>query len=269
MNFVSASFSSAIITSCFLTRLIVFYKSSKLASLLLHAITMARVPRHLIIGDDCIFHVTWQAHNKDWLLQFKWAKQLYYDLLLRFKDRYGLVFYSYMFMDNHIHLSGRLSDLKQFSAFFRIVNSMFAKMVNIRKKRCGQVVRDRFKSPCLQREQDLIQEMIYHDLNEVRAGKSAHPKENQFSSYAHYAQGKADALLTDPDYYLKLGKTDQERQSAYRAMVMEILRSAPRKRDNRYTQDLFIGDPYWVLEKYREFKSIWSELRKASSHSPP
>jgi len=175
-------------------------------------------------------------------------------------------------MDNHIHLSGRLSDLKNFSAFFRVVNSMFAKGVNKRKGRCGQVVRDRFKSPCLQREQDLIQEMIYHDLNEVRAGKGSHPDNNEFSSYAHYAYGKEDPLITEPEFYTRLGKTPKERQLAYRGMVLEILIAAPKKRDGRYTEDLFIGDPHWVQERHQELKQVWAGLRELSdlnSQSPP
>ena len=45
-----------------------------------------------------------------------------------------------------------------------------SKEINKQANRCGQVCRDRFKSPALQSEQDLVKEMIYHDLNEVRAG---------------------------------------------------------------------------------------------------
>jgi len=223
---------------------------------------MARVPRHLIVENGSLFHVTWQCHNKTWLLKSPGIKKFYYQLLLRFKDRYGLVFYSYIFMENHIHLSGRLSDLYKFSAFFRIVNSLFAKEVNKRSRRCGQVVRDRFKSPHLETERDLIQEMIYHDLNEVRAGKSKHPENNEWSSYAHYAYGREDPLITDPEIYHGMGNTSQERQRAYRGMVEEILATAPRKKDGRYTQELFIGDPHWVAKKNEELKKLNAQLNR-------
>lgn len=167
-----------------------------------------------------------------------------------------------MLMDNHIHLSGSLKDLRQFSAFFRIVNSMFAKMVNKRTRRCGQVVRDRFKSPCLQSEKDLLQEMIYHDLNEIRAGKTDHPKNNEMSSYAHYAYGHIDPLLTDPEIYLRMGRTPEKRQQNYRAMVLEILIAAPKKMNYFSRKELFIGDPYWVSKKHAALRDYRSELRK-------
>jgi len=222
---------------------------------------MARVPRKWIIGDGCLFHVTWQCHNKSWLLKHRWAKSLYYQLLLCYKKKYEIVFYSYAFMDNHIHLSGKLKSLEQLSGFFRVVNSTFAKAINQRMGRFGQVIRDRFKSPCLETEKDLIQEMIYHDLNEVRAGKVFHPQNNEFSSYAHYAYGKPDPLLTDPEIYLQLGKTQEERQMAYRGMVEEILRTAPRKKEGRYTEAYFIRDPLWVVKKYEDLKRFRCEQR--------
>jgi putative transposase len=241
------------------------------ASSLLHLESMARIPRKWIIGDDCLFHATWQCHNKSWLLKYPWAKRLYYQLLLRFKEKYEIAFFSYAFMDNHIHLSGKLKSLDQLSAFFRVVNSMFAKEINKRIGRFGQVIRDRFKSPCLETERDLIQEMIYHDLNEVRAGKTLHPDNNEFSSYAHYAHGKPDALLTHPEIYVQLGNTPEERQMAYRGMVDEILRTAPRKRDGKYTGHLFIGDPCWVSKKYEILKKLRREQRWTKQHSasPP
>lgn len=231
-----------------------------------------RIPRSLILENSSLFHVTWQCHNKSWLLKQKWVKQLYYALLLRFKDQYGVIFYSYMIMDNHIHLSGKLRDLKSFSAFYRIVNSMFAKEINKQANRCGQVVRDRFKSPALQTEQDLVKEMIYHDLNEVRAGKVRHPKNNSLSSYAHYAFGKEDPLINDPEVYLQMGSSAKERQLAYQAMVEEILSAAPKKKDENYRKALFVGEPEWVVKQYEKlkgFRTSLAKIRKSNSSLSP
>ncbi|MBF0492160.1 MAG: transposase [Deltaproteobacteria bacterium] len=231
-----------------------------------------RIPRSLILENGSLFHVTWQSHNKSWLLRQMWAKKLYYSLLLRFKEQYDVVFYSYMMMDNHIHLSGKLTDLKSFSAFFRIVNSMFAKEINKQFTRCGQVVRDRFKSPALQTEQDLVKAMIYHDLNEVRAGKVKHPKKNSLSSYAHYAYGREDSLISDPEVYQQMGSSPQERQIVYQGMVEEILSAAPRKKEGSYRNALYIGDPEWVAKQYekiREFRISLAKIRKLNSRISP
>lgn len=216
---------------------------------------MPSVPRSAILGDDCYFHVTWQCHNKDRLLRESWAKKLYYDLLLRFKDRYGVTIYAYCFMDNHPHLCGHLTSLERFSDFFRIVNSLFARIYNQRVIRQGQVVMDRFKSPCVQTDRDCLRLMRYIDLNPLRAGKVRHPRENEFSSYAYYAHGRSDPLITSSPSYLGMGGSARERQMAYRAMVAELLEIAGRVRQS-FSTSFYIGNPEWVAAKYAELRRL-------------
>jgi len=223
---------------------------------------MARIPRQLLLEEGSLFHVTWQCHNRDFLLKPLWAKKLLYSLLLKYKSKYEMTFFSYIIMDNHLHISGQVQSLKKFSAFFQVVHSVFAKEINKSLNRCGQVVRDRFRSPLLKDENVLIQEMIYHDLNEVRCGKIEDPCNNELSSYPFYAEGKSDPLLTPPPFYLKLGTSPKGRQAAYRAMVLEILVSAPRKKNGQYTCQLFVGDPLWVERKYEEFKKLREEFNQ-------
>ncbi len=219
---------------------------------------MPSLARSLILEDGSLFHVTWQCHNQDWLLKSRWAKQLYYDLLLKYKNRYQVEIYSYCFMDNHPHLAGRFSSLGFFSDFFRTVNSAFARLYNREVKRRGQVVMDRFKSPRIQTETHLLRVMTYIDLNPKRAGKVPHPRENQFSSFGHYAYGRNDPLITTAPAYLELAITPQGRQEAYRALVGEILKSDWRQK-KPYSSSHFIGNPQWVLEKTKDLREAQKE----------
>ena len=226
------------------------------------SVVMAYLPRYAIIWDGAIFHVTWQCHNHSWLLKQDWAKQLYYDLLLRYKDRHKVCFYSYHFMDNHIHLSGKIMGTKEeFSALFQVVNCQIARAINRQRKRRGQVVMDRFKSPCIQTDRDLLAVMTYQDLNSYRAGKVSHPKDYYWSSYPFYAYGKKDPLLTPAPSYLAMGRTDPQRQSAYRKLVADILeKEGYKKRD--YSKTCFIGDPDWVLKRSKELKEVMQAKRR-------
>lgn len=227
---------------------------------------MPYLPRYRIISDGSFFHVTWQCHNKDWFLQWNWAKKLYYDLLLKYKDKYRVQIYSYCFMDNHPHLSGRLENKEDFSAFFRIVNGLFARRVNKRLKRRGQLVMDRFKSPQIKDDGHLLNVIVYIDLNPYRAGKVEHPKDNEWSSFAYYAYGKEDALITPAPSYLALGNTDATRQKIYREMVNSLL---VQPRAVNISQTYFIGDPDWVTAKYKELKASISQVPICSGSSPP
>lgn len=216
---------------------------------------MPSISRSALLGDNCYFHVTWQCHNKEWLLAETWAKKLYYNLLLRFKDRYGVTIYAYCFMDNHPHLCGHLTSLERFSDFFRIVNSLFARIYNQRVRRCGQVVMDRFKSPCIQTDTDCLRVMRYIDLNPKRAGKVEHPRQNEWSSYAFYAHGVPDPLLTSAPSYLALANTASERASIYRGMVAELLINDWRTKQP-YSSAPYLGNPEWVAAKCATLKTF-------------
>lgn len=219
---------------------------------------MPSIPRAAIIGDDCYFHVTWQCHNRDWLLKEPWAKQLYYQLLLRYKDTYGVTIYGYCFMENHPHLCGHLRSRDAFSAFFRIVNSLFARTVNKRLGRRGQVVMDRFKSPCVQTDTECLRLMRYIDLNPMRVGKVTHPNQNRWSSYAYYAYGKPDPLITPAPSYVALATTPLARQVVYQSIVSELLRTDWRTKCP-YSSVPFIGNPEWVAMRRAELAAVRAE----------
>lgn len=216
---------------------------------------MANLPRYALIEDCSTFHVTWQCHNKDWLLATDWAKKIYYNLLLRFKKKYRIQVYSYCFMSNHPHLTGRCENKILFSDFFRVVNSCFARIYNKRVGRRGQVVMDRFKSPRIQTDADLLKVMIYVDLNPKRAKMVHHPKLYRWSSFRHYAYGEVDPLITEAPTYMSLGTTAHQRQEIYQNMVEEILKN-DWKEKRPYSSQPFIGNPEWVARKFDNLKRL-------------
>jgi len=216
---------------------------------------MSNQPRYAIIEDHSTFHVTWQCHNKDWLLEPDWAKEIYYNLLIKYKDRYKIKIYSYCFMSSHPHMTGYCEDKDLFSDFFRVVNACFAKAYNKRMKRRGQVVMDRFKSPRIQTDTDLFKVMHYNDLNPKRANMVTHPKDYRWSSFHYYAYGKPDPLITPAPCYMELAPSAKERQAAYLQMVEEILK-CDWKDKKPYSSAPFIGNPQWVIEKTKELKQL-------------
>ena len=66
------------------------------------------------------------------------------------------------------------------------------------------------------------------ELNPVRAGMVAHPRDYRWSSYAAHAHGAPDAALGDAalrghDLYCRLGASPAERQREYRALFRAAL----------------------------------------------
>lgn len=150
-------------------------------------------------------------------------------------------------------MTGHVSDKKNLSDLFRTVNSIFARYYNKRMRRCGQLVMDRFKSPVIETQSDLLKVMYYIDLNPSRAKMVKHPKEYQWSSFHYYAYGREDPLISEPPCYLDLGETPHERQEKYLEMVNEILKNDWKEKKN-YSTELFIGNPEWVIMRYLQLK---------------
>ena len=79
--------------------------------------------------------------------------------------------------------------------------------------------------------------MRYIEMNPVRAGMVAHPGDYPWSSYRANAQGNADVLIARHELYQRLGRTDVERQSAYRQLFraqvskadVDVIRDATNK----------------------------------------
>jgi putative transposase len=223
---------------------------------------MPTLPRYSILEDGSLFHITWQCHNKSWLMKSDAAKKLYYDLLVKYKARYQVKFYSYCFMSNHPHLTGTCEDMILLSALFRLVNSLFARILNKRLKRRGQVVMDRFKSPVIHSDFDHLQVMFYIDLNPKRAKMVEHPKEYRWSSFHYYAYGQDDPLITPAPSFLNLGDTPGLRRKNYRLMVEKILKN-DWKEKRPYSSVSFIGNPNWVEARMEQLRTFQSLQRKS------
>jgi putative transposase len=171
-------------------------------------------------------------------------------------------------MSNHPHLTGYCESKKLLSDFFRIVNSLFARKLNKRIQRRGQVVMDRFKSPVIQTEVDHLKVMFYIDLNPKRAHMVKHPREFGWSSFHYYAYGKKDPLLTSAPSYLNLDSNPRRRRKKYLKLIEEILKN-DWKEKKPYSSVPFIGNPDWVTFKIlelrqarKERKERWKELYK-------
>ena len=232
---------------------------------------MPSYPRYMILKDKSLFHATWQCHNNDFYLKRKWAQQKYYDLLIANKDKYQVTLISFNLMDSHPHITGYIEEAVKLSNFFKTVNSQFARFYNKRTNRRGQVVMDRFKSPIIESQSELLKVMYYIDLNQKRAFVNKHPKDNEFSSFQHYAYGKEEPLITDPQCYIDLGETPEERQEEYLRMVEYILAHDWKDKKN-YSNIDFIGNPDWVKMRYFQIKAEVArrrELKKKKKPRPP
>ncbi len=95
----------------------------------------------------------------------------------------------------------------------------YVQYYNYSCRRTGTLWEGRYRATLIDTEQYLLTCMRYIELNPVRANNMAgHPSEYPWSSYRCNALGEQNALLTPHPEYQRLGKTDEERQAAYRQL---------------------------------------------------
>ena len=104
---------------------------------------------------------------------------------------------------------------------FRDLGRDYARTINKTYRRSGTLWEGRFKSSLVDKARYCLTCHRYIELNPVRAGMVSHPADYPWSSFRYHAMGEADAMITPHDCWLNLGKDDQARRAAYRALFNE------------------------------------------------
>lgn len=80
------------------------------------------------------------------------------------------------------------------SEYFKALKQRFSQFYNTREKRCGPLWEQRFKSVVVERSDKALSTIAaYIELNPVRAGLVADPKDYRFSAYGEAVAGGAEA----------------------------------------------------------------------------
>ena len=127
--------------------------------------------------------------------------------------------YAYVLMTNHFHLLVEPTEVGDLGRFMQSVGRRYVRYVNETYRRSGTLWEGRFKSAAVSRDEYLIACSRYIELNPVRAGLVAHPKDYRWSSYQRRALGRSDRLLDDDPWYAGLGTTEKERQEKYQQWI--------------------------------------------------
>jgi REP-associated tyrosine transposase len=212
---------------------------------------VSRIPRILLVEANSANHCTWRAHDHERVFEEPGARERFLELLAEHKSEHGILVHSYCLMGTHPHVVVTATrGQEEFSRFWKVVNQRFARWYNRRRRRRGQVVMERLRSPQIQPDgSHQLTVMRYGDLNPVRAGLVRSPKAWRWSSYRHYAFGESDSLIDDPQEYLALGRTGPERRKAYQALFSQPLTESLHRRRVDLVDFPFVGDAPWVVDR--------------------
>ena len=222
---------------------------------------MARLPRYVIPGQ--LQHIIQRGNNRQVIFAAEADYQFFRDALVEAADKHGLAIHAYVWMTNHLHLLATPEGEDSISKVFQSVARRYVQYSNFTYRRSGTLWEGRYRATVVDSERYLLTLMRYIELNPVRAGLVAHPRDYPWSSYGRNAQGEkglnADWLTSHREYQ-RLARSAADRQSAYR----QLFRAAISAGDLKAIRDC--THKGWALGSER-FKAKIEALgpRRASS----
>jgi putative transposase len=186
---------------------------------------MGRYARKTIV--DVPYHVIHRGNNRQPIFFCDDDYQFFLESIESAKDKYKCRLYSFVLMTNHVHLLLEpIEDSENLAYFMKHIAQRYGQYVNKHYKRSGTLWEGRFKSSPISYDRYLLACSRYVEMNPVRAGIVEKPEEYKFSSYnAKIGKKKLKMLDQDP-VYMALGKTDDERQTAYQRWFQESIPKA-------------------------------------------
>lgn len=177
---------------------------------------MPRRPR--IVVPNIPLHIIQRGNNKQACFFTYDDYQCYLQWLEEYASISDCLIHSYVLMTNHVHLL--LTPKRENSAgdLLKRLGQRYVQYINRTYKRTGTLWEGRFRSCLIQDNTYLLTCQRYIELNPVRAGIVRHPGEFRWSSYRQNGQGEASELITPHLLYGELGRTKEEKLSAYREL---------------------------------------------------
>jgi len=107
-------------------------------------------------------------------------------------------------------------------------------------------------STVIQDERHLMNAMFYVDANAVRARIVKNARDYKWCSHNYYAYGEKGEFpgeLTEPEWYIRLGRTPAIRQRAYRRLFDAFMRREGMIPRPGVALGMYWGDPSWIEQR--------------------
>ncbi|MDP3833619.1 MAG: transposase [Hydrogenophaga sp.] len=182
---------------------------------------MARLPRLTVAGYP--HHIIQRGNNRQDIVRSDADREFLLDLLGESARKHQVAMNAYVLMDNHFHLLLTPETAEGVPLMMQAVGRRYVRHFNDRYQRTGTLWEGRYRSTLIQTERYLLACMVYMDLNPVRAGMVADPKNHPWSSHRHHIGQTQDRRITPHPLYWSLGNTPFAREAAYTEMVRASL----------------------------------------------
>ncbi len=155
---------------------------------------MARIAR--VVIPNYPHHIMHRGNRREKVFFNRNDKQAYIDFLIKYAEKYGIEFWAYCLMDNHVHFIAVPKKEDSFSRGFAQTHKDYTRRINFRNNWRGHLWEGRFKS-CVLSQKHLDAAIRYIERNPVRAGLAQNAEDYPWSSARAHVDKKQDRLLSN------------------------------------------------------------------------
>jgi len=164
---------------------------------------------------NIIYHIIHRGNNKQQIF-YREADYVYFiELMREAKEKYQIKLYSYVLMNNHIHLLAEPQVEDSMAFYMKLIAQKYAQHINRSYKRTGTLWEGRFKSSPVSNDEYLLACSRYIEMNPVRAKLVKYVKDYKWSSYPAKTGLEKNKILEPDPFYMALASTDSKRQIRY------------------------------------------------------
>ena len=176
-----------------------------------------------IVPDEGVFHVITRGNNRADVFHDSSDFEAYLEILSNVRASHPFKLYHHCLMTNHVHLALETSAGHPLAQIMKKVNLTYALCYKKKYRHVGHFWQDRYKSLLIEKDIYLLACGAYIELNPVKAGLAAHPRDYPYSSFSFYASDAPSILLTPNPLYDSFGDVNEVRRRNYEAFVLARL----------------------------------------------
>lgn len=211
---------------------------------------MARLPRLTLPGYP--HHIIQRGNNRQPIFDSVADYERLLSLLEEQSKKFKVAIHAYVLMSNHFHLLATPETVEGIPHMMQAVGRSYVRYFNNRHTRSGTLWEGRYRSTLIQAERYLLACMVYMDLNPVRAGMVADPKDYRWSSHGSYVGQRADRLVTPHPFFWELGNTPFAREASYSGLVqLGVSQQQQSALTDSVLRGWALGEPNYVADLQR------------------
>lgn len=208
------------------------------------------MPRgHRFHLDGQVYHITDRCHRKQFLLKFARDRRAWTRWLYEARRRYGLRVLNYQVTSNHIHLLVRDCGNGEVARSMQLVAGCAGRAYNSRKRRRGAFWEDFYQATLVDTDEHLARCFTYIDLNMVRAGAVAHPRQWRDAGYQEIQNPPLRYRIIDRiELSELLGVDESKLADVQNEWIDTTLKRGMLEREPQWSEALAVGRRSFVEE---------------------